>query len=312
MDIKKINNKIYSKLIKDKARLWSFSKINTYEGCPHEDYLSKVIRLLDLKKPENVYTKSGTLSHDILEKHYMKEDFQDKESMLEQFNKGMLEILAEGFRFMSTKIEMNYLLNMRMYWQMFETDPDIVECEKFVAMPLGRIDRKYKDNYFQGWCDAILIRDGKISIGDFKSSTIFKGADLRSKSKQLILYAIAYEKCYKKPVESIFFDFMQYCNITYKNGKGVTKNVTVKRSEIYKYENIEKIEKGYVFVQLTPEVKEEALNWFLSTLNKRNSDKQFLNGEGKGIKDFYCKNLCGCKNYCKYMGNQEPELPKKD
>ncbi|MGL4425988.1 MAG: PD-(D/E)XK nuclease family protein, partial [Cetobacterium sp.] len=76
MDIKKLNHPVYSKLREDKARLWSFSVASSYENCAHEYYLG---RILKLKGKDNIYTQSGSLSHDILETHY--EDNTPREEM---------------------------------------------------------------------------------------------------------------------------------------------------------------------------------------------------------------------------------------
>lgn len=309
MDKKKLENKIYSKLLKDKAILWSFSNVNGYETCPYAQDLTKQLRKLKIKPDNNIYAVTGTLGHDILEKHYMKEDFQDIKTMLPYYNNELIKILASGLKFPSTKIQMDYIANMRLYFQMFKTDPNIVECEKFIGMPLKNLDKKLKDHYFQGWADAILNVNGEISIGDFKSSTKYVGQDLIHKSRQLILYAIAYEHCYKQKVKSVFFDFMKYCKVIKKGANGKETSTIIPRKDLYMYDNYIRVEKAYVFVELTYERKKEVTDWFIELINKKMNDTEFLAGEDTGTKSFYCKTLCGVSKYCKYMGNKIP-LPE--
>lgn len=296
MDLKKLNHKIYSKLRKDGAKLWSFSVVSSYENCPHEYYLK---RILKFKGVDNIYTQSGTLSHDILETHYM--DGMCKNVMRERFNKGMLEIFTNGYRFGSEKIERGYMDNMRLYFDCFTTDPNIIKCEEFVSMPLWVWDSSLIDEYMQGWADAILIKDGEISIGDFKSSTIFKGKDLLSKSKQLILYAVAYEYLYKKKVKSVFFDFLKYCEVTYIDSKGKEKTKIIERREIHTVDNIVKTSKAYVFVDLTDEIKSETIKWFIDTINKIKQDEVYEKGETCGNNSYFCKNLCGYAHNCQHV-----------
>lgn len=298
MDKKKLEHKIYSKLRNDKARLWSFSECSSYRNCPHEYYLQ---RRLKLKGKKNIYTESGVLSHGLLEDFY--DGLIDRSEMSKKFSDGMLEIFTNGYRFKTPTIESRYMQNMRLYFDAFQGDPNIKKCEEFVSMPLWIYDKNLIDNYFQGWADAILEKDGEISIGDFKSSTRYMGKNLIEKSKQLILYAISYEYLYKKKVKSVFFDFLKYCQVTYTTPKGKESTKIVERRELFTVQNIIKVEKAYVFVDLTDEIKKEVLDWFLDTIRNIEKDEIFEKGVGKGNGDNYCDTLCGFKDQCiHYIG----------
>lgn len=296
MDFNKWNHPIYKKLRDDKAKLWSFSVASSYENCPHEYYLSRVLKL---KGQDNIYTQAGTLSHDLLEKHYI--EGTSREEMLRQFNIGMMEIDLKGYKFASEKIERGFVDNMRLYFSSFTTDSNIKECETFVSMPLWIYDNKLIDNYFQGWIDAVLEKDGEISLGDFKSSTIFTGKDLIKKSRQLIMYAIAYEYMYKKPVKSIFFDFLKYIEATYIDGKGKEKKKIVERRDLHMVDNIVSTDKAYVFVELTDEIKQETIEWFLGMIHTINNDEVYAKGGDCGNNSFFCKTLCGVKAHCEFV-----------
>lgn len=291
MDIKKLNNPIYKKLRNEKAKLWSFSRCNGYNDCPYSYYLSKTRRE---DGEDNVYNLSGTLAHDLMERNYTEERI-DGDEMLRIFNNGMLDILANGYRFMSNKIEVSYLNNMRHYFKTFESDDRIKECETFVALPLWIYDSSLKDQFFQGWCDAILYNDdGTVSIGDFKTSTIFTGKNLIEKSKQLILYAIAYEYLYKKKVKSIFFDFMKYADVEVN---GVKR--TIQRQDLA-FLDCDKgsIKKTYKFVELNDDIKKEAINWLIDTVKTIQNDTTFDKGTDCGKENFGCKFICSYRNIC--------------
>lgn len=292
MDLKKLNHKIYKKMRDEKAVLWSFSSVSSYETCPYEYYLSRILKKKGLN---NIYTKSGTLSHDLQEQFYNKEI--EKKDMLYKFNYGMLEIMSKGYRFASEKIEKSYLDNMRLYFQNFQEDNRIKSCEVFVGLPLWIYDNKLQDNYLQGWVDMVLEdENGDIHIGDFKSSTIFKGKDLLKKSKQLILYAIAYEFLYHKKVNSIFFDFMKYAEIKIKDKK---KSKIIERKDIWLLgDDVDEIRNAYVFVELTDEIKKETIEWFINTIHTINQDNEFDIGEDCGANSYFCNQLCGHKNDC--------------
>lgn len=291
MDIKKINNPIYKKLRDEKSVLWSFSRCNGYTECPYSYYLSKTRRHDSI---DNVYNLSGSLAHDIMEKHYTEEPMSPTK-MEEVFSNGMLRILSNGYRFMSNKIEVSYLENMRHYFATFETDVRIKECEKFVALPLWKYEPSLKDQFFQGWCDSILYNnDGTVSIGDFKTSTIFVGKDLIKKSKQLILYAIAYEYLYKTKVKSIFFDFMKYAEVSV-NGK---KKIVERKELPFVTYDVNSLNKAYKFVELTDDIKKDAIDWLITTIKTIENDTVFDKGSECGANNFACKFICGFRNIC--------------
>lgn len=288
MDKKKEEHPIYKKLKDERAKLWSFSRCNGYNDCPYSYYLSKTRYKESIA---NVYSLTGTLSHDLLERNYTEEKLTN-DYMLQTFNNGMLNILSNGYRFMSSKVESSYLANMRHYFATFEEDDKIKECEVFVALPLWIYDKELQDEYFQGWCDAILYNDdGTVSIGDFKTSTIFRGKDLIKKSKQLILYAIAYEYLYKVKVKSIFFDFLKYADVKVNN-----RYKTVERKELAFIEyDKESIKKTYKFVELDDEIKKEAIDWLIATIHKIKEDTTFDKGENCS---FSCQWICSYRHIC--------------
>ncbi|MGL5962638.1 MAG: PD-(D/E)XK nuclease family protein [Cetobacterium sp.] len=294
MDKKKLEHQVYSKLRKEKTRLISFSEVTEFETCPHARYLHRIIRV-DGKN--NIYAVAGSLCHDLLERHYT--EGLTKEEMIYGFENGMVEIFKEGYSFMTDKVGTSWLNNMRMYFQGFESDPSIKSCEDFVSLPLWIFDTELEDVYAQGWVDAVIENaDGSVSLGDFKSSTIFRGNDLRSKSKQLVLYSVMYEHMYKRKVKSIFFDFLKYAEIEYRDVKGKVKKKIVERQELFLYDIISS-KKAYVYIELDDVIKKDTLDWFLGLIHGMKNETEWK--KGCGCTDFYSKYLCSYKESCSYV-----------
>ena len=135
--------------------------------------------------------------------------------------------------------------------------------------------------------------DGTVSIGDFKSSTIYVGKDLIKKSKQLILYAIAYEYTYGVKVKNIFFDFLKYTNVEVNvNGKWKEKTIERKELPFIEYRNPKK---AYKFVELSEDIKQEALDWLIETIKTIKEDNEFDKGKDCS---FSCKFICSYRHIC--------------
>lgn len=292
MDEKKLNHKVYKKLKTEKARLWSFSEVSSYVDCPHSYYLA---RILKVDRRDNIYSKAGTLCHDIIESVY---ENNDTDNLVDKFKNGMIDIYTQGYNFMSRKIQEGYIKNISLYFENFVPDWNIKECEIYVAMPLWIYDGELIDNYFNGWIDAVIYNDdGTISIGDFKTSTIYEGEELMKKSKQLILYAIAYEFMYHKKIKSIFFDFLKYGKV--KDNKG--KERIMERKEIETNNKFSYVDKAYVFVELNDNIKREAIKWFVDNIKNIKDDNTFNKSDDKGQKNFFCKKICGVSMSCPYI-----------
>ena len=88
-----------------------------------------------------------------------------------------------------------------------------------------------------GYIDLIEIDKGKITITDFKTSTIYSKTDMQNKVIQLMLYAEAIRK--KKKLENfdniqIQYNFLKYATVSYVQLNGKIKSRNIKRSEIGK------------------------------------------------------------------------------
>jgi RecB family exonuclease len=298
MDIKKLENFYYKKLREEKAELLSFSSCNEFNDC---SFLWKLGKIEKMKGGDNIYTKGGSLTHEMVEDFY--DSKLKKEDLLNTFDEGMGCVFLEGYGFATDKIRDGWMSNMRKYFENFEKNDKVIGCEIFCSFPFSILDKKLVDLYFQGWIDCVLEdENGDIHIGDFKSSTRFSEEDIRkSKGKQLVLYAIAYEYMYGKKPKTIFFDFMKYAKIW--DGD---KSRIVERRDVDSY-IYERMEHAYVFVELTDEIIQETKDWLLQTYYNMQiaieKDDFPLGADKKGGTSFFCNTLCGMKKY-KLCGNK--------
>lgn len=203
-------------------RLWSYSRLSTYVEHPWE---YKIVYLDKSARSDNVYSRFGTVVHDIIQEHY--EGKHSYEDMIELFDKYVEEWRKDnnGFRFATKKIEDGYIENLRHYFK----NTDIVKYklvnEKPVLLTLYD-DVLNKNVVFIGYLDSEYIdENGIFHIVDYKSSSKgdFVGKKLKEKSKQLKLYALAINQQRNIPLDKINlrFDMAKYLNVSYlqKNGK---------------------------------------------------------------------------------------------
>lgn len=165
--------------------LYSYSKVSSIDGCPYEYYLS---RILKKEGKNNSYAVLGGYIHDIIEKFYNNELTYD--GMLDEFETKWLEIETSG----NIKLYNDEEKNTKMVEQYKE---DIVSFLK-THKPLGKVlteKEVWKDingNIFFGYADGITKdKDGNTVIIDWKTSTLYKGDDIKAHQQQLLLYSLA-------------------------------------------------------------------------------------------------------------------------
>lgn len=218
-------------IIKEKMgvdKLWSFSKVSSYNQC---SWLYKLKYVDKIKvKGDSCYTWWGSVSHDIvqdwregkIEYHQMAEVLETKILEYSMLNDDKLKFPNES-EFAS------YIANLRHYFSNVSALPYKVTNEKPVLAVFNGLE-KY---VFQGYLDSeFLDDDDNLIILDYKTSTIagFTGKKLIEKASQLMIYAMGISQhgrmingeMRKFPINKIKirYDMMKYCNITYtlKNG----------------------------------------------------------------------------------------------
>ena len=212
-------------------RIWSWSKINCFHTSPYEYYL-KYIKKAKEDRADSIYTTTGGLAHNILEKFYTGEITYDK--MIDEFEDGWI-VAADiaDLKFdradeeRNEKIKDKYYENLVHFFNnhtFLKNNPII---EQFVKV-------KIDGNLFQGYIDCAFKDDEKcINIVDFKTSSIYKGSKAENECGQLVLYALGLNQ-QGIPMDKIkiCWNFLKYVTIQYEQKNGTVKTREVERCKI--------------------------------------------------------------------------------
>lgn len=222
-------------------RLYSWSRINTYMTSPYEYFLQYIKHEKPLRD-DSAYAPLGGVAHDLLEKYYSNEIH--KQDMADSFDESWMENITFGdLKFNRSDDEKNesikskYYDNLLNYFNNFTPITYKTFLEKFVAI-------KIKDYVLQGYID-IMYKDNEdiVHIGDFKTSSMYRGEDLKHKSKQLMIYALGLHQM-GIPFEKIKieFNFLKYVNVEVSQ-KTKDKETGLYKTKVRKLERFDYVEK---------------------------------------------------------------------
>lgn len=212
-------------------RIWSWSKVNCFHTSPYE-YFLKYVAHVEEDRHDCIYTTTGSLCHDILERYYT--DVIDYDKMIKEFTNGWImayDIAQLKFdrndEKKNLKIAGKYYDNLVHFFENHEIMKYKPVIEQFVKIRVG-------DNVFQGYIDcAFEDADGNTHIVDFKSSSIYKGAKAENECGQLVLYALGIHQR-GIPLEKIkiCWNFLKYCTVQYMQKNGTIKTREVERCKM--------------------------------------------------------------------------------
>lgn len=273
---------IYNKLKKEKAPMYSYSQLTEFHQCELSYWLNRVYGYKGVDKA-NIYTMIGSLVDGLVEDEY--EFGSTNEQMLKKYESGFIEA-TKKYNFVTQKNYVETYTSCKDYIANYTRDTNMIDMKTFVALPLGDYLPDLEGSFFFGECDFIVRNEeGKVCIGDFKTSTVFKGKDLIDKAVQLVLYSIAYEYCFGEKVDKIFFDFIKY--------------TPYYEAPYLRTEKPNQKEKYYKYVELTDEIKEYALEFLLNTIMLiKAKDKHHSDWNANNSNTFFCNNLCAYKGGC--------------
>ena len=209
--------------------VYSISRIDSINDCLYSAYRTYVLKD---KGHGNVYSSAGGILHDILE------DITNGKATEKDLLPGIKEELdnleAMGIEWPHDRngedsIKANWIANMEHFCKTYIAPKNKeLKAEEFFLY------KSPKGYYFQGYIDLQMInKDGDINIYDYKSSTLYKGEELKSHARQLILYALGKEQEGFK-VKSANWIFLKYCTVKFmgcKTKKSKEKTEIVKHIE---------------------------------------------------------------------------------
>lgn len=212
-------------------RLWSWSRVNCVHNSLYE-YFLKYIKCISPDRDDSIYTVTGGICHDIIEKFYKNEITY--EQMIDEFNDGWMTAYEIGeLKFDRSDADKNQNIANKYYKDLvhfFKNHKKIlykVQLEQFVTIELG-------GEYYQGYIDCCYKDDdGNYIILDWKTSSIYKGDKALNECGQLCLYAIALHQM-GIPYEKIriAWDFLKYQCVTVESKKGDKKVREIERAEL--------------------------------------------------------------------------------
>jgi RecB family exonuclease len=210
-------------------RLWSFSRVNSYIGCPYSYFLKYVKKVKEQKT--SIYSVLGSEFHDILEKYY--NDELAYEEMADSAEAIMLHVNVMDMKFdysdaeKNKKMQTKYFECVRHFFKNYKPLKAKILTEKEVTILVGL-------HAFFGFIDSVhKDDDGNYIITDYKSSTAYRGEKILKEGRQLLLYALGLNQA-GIPLDKIKcqWNFLKYCDVSYEQKNGKTKTSTIERSAI--------------------------------------------------------------------------------
>ena len=212
-------------------KIWSWSKINTFLNSPYEYYL-KYIKKIPEDRANSIYTTTGSIAHNILEKLYTKAI--KYEDMIDEYNDGW----TTAFDIANLKFDRNdeeknqsiaegYYENLKHFFLNHTVLKEKVLIEQFAKIMID-------GNLLQGYIDASFKdKDDCYTIVDFKTSTIYTGKKADKECGQLAIYALSFNQ-QGIPLDKIkiCWNFLKYVTIQYEQKNGTIKTRNVERKKI--------------------------------------------------------------------------------
>ena len=213
------------------SRIWSWSKWNCFHTSPYEYFLKYILHKKE-DRTDCIYTTTGSIAHDIMERRYtgklpyeqMIDDFED--GWVTAFNIAEMKFDRNSPE-KNDKISQKYYENLKHFFMNHTPLKYKPVIEQFVKAKIG-------DNLFQGYIDVCFKDDeGNFNILDWKTSSIYKGKKAENECGQLVVYAIGLNQ-QGVPMDKIriCWNFLKYVSIQYEQANGAVKTREVERCKI--------------------------------------------------------------------------------
>lgn len=213
------------------SRIWSWSKWNCFHTSPYEYFLKYILHKKE-DRTDCIYTTTGGIAHDIMERRYtgklpyeqMIDDFED--GWVTAFNIAEMKFDRNSPE-KNDKISQKYYENLKHFFMNHTPLKYKPVIEQFVKAKIG-------DNLFQGYIDVCFKDDeGNFNILDWKTSSIYKGKKAENECGQLVVYAIGLSQ-QGIPMDKIriCWNFLKYVSIQYEQANGAIKTREIERCKI--------------------------------------------------------------------------------
>lgn len=222
-------NEKLNQLFKNKIPVYSYSKLDSWDGCKFNWYNSYI---LHKKSMDNIYSSIGGVIHESIENIY-----QQKNNLIEAkkyFNETIINLEKKGIKFPEKPptTKLNYIKNMNHFFNNYKILDTKMITEQFVLLKIPRFQEAKKDKDFiwiQMYIDSIMPVFDKnkklesVIVNDWKTSSKFDKHKLLKASKQLIIYKLGVEQNTGVLVSKIGWTMLKYVYCCYKT-KGSKAN----------------------------------------------------------------------------------------
>lgn len=250
----------YKPLIED--MVWSFSRLTSFESCPHQWFLKYIRGAKDRGK---FYANYGSFMHKILERYYKGE--LKRSELVSEFLCGFSDNVI-GKRPPQSTVN-NYIDCGVEYLENFED----FDCET-VAVEQN-VEFEIEGKKFTGYIDYIGFKDGEYYIIDHKSSKIKMSSrrskhtttysDFDKKLRQLYLYSVYIKREFGAYPKWLCFNCFR-------------TNTFIK-------------------VPFDIDAFNATIEWALGLIEEIENTTDFYNPT---INYFYCNWICGVNDHCDY------------
>ena len=219
---------------KSGKEVYSFSRLECINNCMYEAYRTYILDKKEEQLP-NIYSVLGGRTHDILEG--ITNGTNTTNDLLPALNQELEDMEMLGIEFPKGKdgadtIREGYIADMTHFCETYKPPKGKFEAETFFLFQTP------KNNYIQGFIDLTKIHKDKIiSIYDYKTSSMYKGEDIKKHGRQLVLYALGKEQQGYK-VHEIGWIFLKYCEVTYMGKKRSNSKEESKITKVIERKNL--------------------------------------------------------------------------
>lgn len=263
--------------------IYSFSRLSSFNNCP---YSYNLTYNEDDRGEDSVYTFLGSSVHEIVES-LQKGEMTNQEAII-QFMEKVDDCEILGLEFISETTKQKYIENISHFIVNFEPVDGEFFIEEEVLVNIGGY-------LLKGFIDIYFKNSNEIIIFDYKTSSKFAKKDLISNGRQLVLYAIALEQKYPEcKVVGIAWNMLKYVEI-----KGARGPKLIERREL----NGEDYKEALVYHTFDSQTKQECIDYIVDTIKRIESTTEYPPLD-ISKEYFYCSNLCGHKNRCKYFNER--------
>lgn len=211
--MKRVNDERLKELRENGITVYSISRIDSINNCLYGAY-----RTYDLheKGAPNIYSSAGSVTHDCLEKIMNNEATETDLLPCIQEELDNLDLLNIEFpkdRNGRDSIREGWIADMTHFASTYKKPTGNFKTEElFIYKTKG-------GHYLQGYIDLQRInKDGSIDIYDYKTSSMYRGEEIKKHGRQLLVYCAGLKQDGYK-VNSVAWIMLKYAEIKFMGKK---------------------------------------------------------------------------------------------